>query len=296
MRKILVGCDLSVEAEVAVAHAVDRARHEGAEVVLVLADVVPEAPVGLARGSRLAMTAYQELLARRLAADRRGLAELRQRWIGHGAEISELVVDGFPDERLPALAAETGADLIVVGTHGRTGFKRFMIGSVAERTARLAPCSVMIARGAAPAGGYRRIVLGTDFSAGSKLALRQAEAAAAPGARIDIVHCWTMAWGIDPIDAMATASVAKIYGDVFDGLRAEGDAWVADARARADLTVELRILERPAVTGVAELAADVGADLIVVGSHGRRGLRRFVLGSVAEATARHAQCSTLIAR
>jgi nucleotide-binding universal stress UspA family protein len=94
MQKLLVGTDLSTEAEVAVAHAVDRARRDGAEVVLVMVDAVPEAPVGLAPGSRAAARGYEELLKYRLAADRRGLAEQRQRWLGHGAEISELVIDG----------------------------------------------------------------------------------------------------------------------------------------------------------------------------------------------------------
>src|SRR5689334_2604184 len=108
MRKILVGTDLSTEAEVAVAHAVDRARRDGAEVVLVMVDAVPELPAGVTPGSRAAARAevYKQLLDNRLTADRRELADLRQRWLGHGAEISELVVDGFPDDRLPAVAAE----------------------------------------------------------------------------------------------------------------------------------------------------------------------------------------------
>jgi nucleotide-binding universal stress UspA family protein len=197
---------------------------------------------------------------------------------------------------LPAVAAETGAGLIVVGSHGRTGLKRILIGSVAERTARLAPCSVLIARGDAPDGGYRRIVVGTDFTDGAKLALRQAEAAAATGATLDVIHCCHVTLGVDPIDPMAVASTTRMYADLIDQLRTEGETWIAGARTRADLTIAFQIVERPAITGLADTATESGADLVVVGSHGRRGLRRFMLGSVAEATARHARCSTLIAR
>lgn len=298
MRKILVGTDLSTEAEVAVAHAVDRARRDGAEVVLVMVDAVPELPAGVTPGSRAAARAevYKQLLDNRLTADRRELADLRQRWLGQGAEISELVVDGFPDDRLPAVAAETGTDLIVVGSHGRTGLKRIVIGSVAERTARLAPCSVLIARGDAPTGGYRRIVVGTDFSDGAKAALRQAEAAAATGATLEVVHCCHVTLGVDPIDPMAIASTTRMYGELLDDLRAEGERWIASSRSRSDLTIAFSVVERPATAGLTETAAERSADLIVVGSHGRRGIRRFMLGSVAEATARHARCSTLIAR
>ena len=292
MRKIIVGADLSTESEVAMAHAVDRARRDGAEVVLAMIDAVPDSPVGLTPQTARAVKAYNEILEQRLAADRRGLAEMRERWQGQGVAISQLVVDGFADDRLPAIAAETGSDLIAVGSHGRTGLKRMMLGSVAERAARLATCSVLIARGPAPSGGYRRILVGTDFTPLAKIALLQAIDAAGPGARIDVVHCWTMTFGIDGMAMLAPGD----YGEMADGLRREGEAWIAIAKERDDLDVRFALVERPAAMGLSELARDVTADLIVVGSHGRRGVRRFLLGSVAESTARHAPCSTLIAR
>jgi nucleotide-binding universal stress UspA family protein len=154
---------------------------------------------------------------------------------------------------------------------------------------------VLIARGDAPNGGYRRVVLGCDFSTQARVALRQAIDAAAPGARLDIVHCWNMSFAIHPYDGMPPLP-PEYYQETVDALRAEGEAWVAIARERGDLDVRLEVLERPAIHGICDYARDAAADLIVVGSHGRRGVRRFILGSVAEATARHAPCSTLIAR
>src|SRR5690349_20738746 len=120
MRKILVGTDLSHHSEVAVAHAIDRARREDAEVVLVMVHPFPEDPTGWTPRGRMESRARIEREERRLAARRRELAELRQRWLGQGADISELVVDGHADERLAAVAVEIGADLIAVGSHGRT--------------------------------------------------------------------------------------------------------------------------------------------------------------------------------
>jgi nucleotide-binding universal stress UspA family protein len=64
----------------------------------------------------------------------------------------------------------------------------------------------------------------------------------------------------------------------------------------AGFAVKTRVVEADARTAILDIAAESHADLIVLGSHGRRGLKRFLLGSVAESVARHAQCSVLIAR
>src|SRR5690606_23659256 len=79
-----------------------------------------------------------------------------------------------------------------VGTHGRTGLKRVLLGSVAERTVRLADHSVLVARGAAPAAGYRHLVIGADLIAPTHAAYDQALPLAAAGARIDVIHGWQM--------------------------------------------------------------------------------------------------------
>jgi nucleotide-binding universal stress UspA family protein len=66
--------------------------------------------------------------------------------------------------------------------------------------------------------------------------------------------------------------------------------------SRSDAELRFRQVQLPPARGVVELAHELDADLVVVGSHGRRGVRRWILGSVAEVAARHAPCSTLIVR
>jgi nucleotide-binding universal stress UspA family protein len=295
MRKILVGVDLSEQSETAVGHAVELARPGGAEVVLVLVDAIPEMVEPFPPSASATVQTYVHTLKDRLAADRAGLAELRQRWVGRGVEISQLVVDGYADDELVKTAAETGADVLVVGSHGRTGLKRLLIGSVAERVVRLAECSVLVARGPAPSDGYRRIVVGTDFSALADRAFVRALELARPGGRIDLVHCWQMTPILTPPDAPAMIpSYDAIRADIRDELAERGKAAVA--RGPAGLDVHFHLLERPAAHGLDDFAREVNAELIVVGSHGRRGLRRFLLGSIAEVTVRHASCSVLVAR
>jgi nucleotide-binding universal stress UspA family protein len=295
-RKIVVGIDLSPDAERALAHAVAIARRDGREVVLVHAETAPALPEGLFARDPDAAAAYLRGMKAAVAASRAGIVELRERWGKRGVEVSQLVVDGHPDQVLPNTAVELGADLIAVGTHGRTGLARLFLGSVAEMVARLADRSVLVARGEAPAGGYRRVVVGTDFSPLAERALDQALALAGAGARLELVHCWQLTpW----------ATSAEIPGGMNDRIRAElladlrqsGEALLARVRERReDLDVQLELLERPAAHGLDRHAKDIDADLVVVGSHGRRGLRRFLLGSVAEVTVRHAPCSVLVAR
>ena len=76
----------------------------------------------------------------------------------------------------------------------------------------------------------------------------------------------------------------------------ESAARTAEALRKAGFKVDLRVAENEIRTGILDIAGDWHADLIVLGSHGEKGLRKFLLGSVAEFVARHAHCSVLIVR
>lgn len=297
MSKIIVGVDLSTESERAVGHAVAAARRIGSELVVVLVDVVPDTPIGPPEAMRIVTDRYTEILAERFEGHRRELAALRERWQGHGVELSQLLVDGFADERLAAVATEVGAELIVVGSHGRSGFKRFLIGSVAEHVTRRADQSVLVARGEAPDGGYRRVVIGTDFSDGAERALARAVPLIARGGRIELVHCWQQPWLYVFGEAVAVAPDDELRRAQAQALAAASVRLRATAlRERPDLEVVDRLISAAPAQGLVDTAAIRDADLVVVGSHGRRGVRRFVLGSVAEVTIRHAPCSVLVTR
>lgn len=82
----------------------------------------------------------------RKAAQRR-LEQAGERVRGQGLEVSTHLAEGSPSPAIVRVAEEVGADLIVMGTHGHTGFKHLVLGSVAERTQRHAPCSVLTVKG-----------------------------------------------------------------------------------------------------------------------------------------------------
>jgi nucleotide-binding universal stress UspA family protein len=288
--EIVVGVDGSPASEIAIDHAVAMGRRRGVGVVLVLVEGPPDLPPGITWS--VPTTTYAEVrheMARN--AERRKLVVLAERASRQGAAVSYRILEGHPDHELSRIATELGADVIVVGG-GPGGEPRTGLGSVADRTIRLADCSVLIARGSAPDAGYQRIVAGIDFSALGDDALERAVAMATPGCRIEVVHCFA-AWSESPIDPHQQAARAEVRAVLI----AAGEARVARMRERVPgLDIGFHLIDRGGTHGVVDFAIDHGADLIVVGSHGRRGTHRFILGSVADATMRHATCSVLIAR
>jgi nucleotide-binding universal stress UspA family protein len=144
---------------------------------------------------------------------------------------------------------------------------------------------------------YTRILVPTDGSATATLGLREAiKLAKEQGAQMLIIHV---------VDELLTAS-PEIYGPVYvpiiEQLRNVGGAVLSAAQTLArdaGLAVETRLLEAlggPAGEYVVRAAKEWGADLIVCGTHGRRGLRRIVLGSDAEFIVRHSPVPVLLIR
>lgn len=293
---IVVGVDFSDEAALASRLALAVARRAGARLVLVHAAAMPDAAYGVPDSMVGTRDAYLAILRDRVADDQRALGELRERLDGQGAEVSHLVIDGFADDAIGHTAEELGADLVVVGSRGRRGLSRLLLGSVAERVVRTSPVPVLVARGERDAadGGFRRILVATDFSAAAERGLALAREVAAADATIDLVHWWTVpqlsrAHATDEVDA----TLAEIRAEVTTAGERRCRAAIADVPAGGP-SVRWHVVEGDAQDGVLEWATREGSDLIVVGSHGRRGLRRLILGSTAEAIVRHAPCSVLV--
>lgn len=290
LERIAVGVDFSRQCEQALTHARRLARRFGAELLLV--HVSPNGRTGLAaelarrhRESHLEVSEARREL-RRLASENRN-ADIPAR-----AE----VVSGDPETGLAAAADELGADLLIVGTHGRTGLRRFLLGSVAERTVRLAHAPVLVGRGR-PGGerGYHRVLVPTDFSPTAEHALEAAVSLAGDGARIDVLHCWELPVPLTANDVSAGGLIEPLQHETREEVLRSGDRLIRRVDAGgADLAFHERV--RPAIQGIQEMLGERDYDLVAMGSHGHRGLRRWLLGSVAEVTVRHASCATLVVK
>jgi nucleotide-binding universal stress UspA family protein len=276
IQAILHPTDFSESSEQALRAARGLARSRGARLVL-LHVVEPE-------------TIPAELIGAdpRLEEARR---EIEERAARLGREEPGLVVEGRVSQgpavgEVLALAAETRCDLIVMGSHGRTGLARALMGSVAESVARGARCPVLIVKAPRPPAGaasaaapYRAILVPTDFTARSREALDLAGSLAGEGTRVIVLHV-----------------VVAVH------VAAEGLELALEERLRAlsvpgpGVRMEYRLREGDAADEVLGEARASSADLVVMASHGRTGLDRLLVGSVAGKVMAGAACPVMILR
>lgn len=190
-----------------------------------------------------------------------------------------------------AVQGDRGVDLVVMGTHGRTGFARILLGSVAEKVVRHAPCSVLVTRGASTT--FKRVLCPVDFSEDSRHAVdAAAELAQRTKAEIALVHVVEV-----PVVYSDGPLIVDFIGDLEKRSARMLEQWAAELKAKVSVPVTMRSLSgSPGAQTLAVLDDDPAFDLVVVGSHGRTGIRRFLLGSVAEQIVRHAPCSVMVAR
>jgi nucleotide-binding universal stress UspA family protein len=290
---IVAGCDLSAPSDAALDRAAALAEAHHARLVLVHA-LADDAPAG--QPDNVLAAKLGEVSAAVRAAEAVRLADkltaLQQR--GIAAELASPV--GPPGEVLAQIAGERDAELVVVGTHGHTGLARFLLGSVATATLRHAPCDVLVCRGPGN-GGFARPLVATDFSAAAARAIGHVAELLGPRDKpaIDLVHAWQLpagSWGATLL-GQARFPWSTVRDAVLASAKGQLDRLIA---SQVKLGVELRgeLIQGPPAS-VVTAAAERGAhDLIAVGTHGHRGFRRLLLGSVAEDVIRHAPCSVLV--
>jgi nucleotide-binding universal stress UspA family protein len=298
LERIVVGVDFSTNSEAALAEAKSLSLATGAELIVVHSLPPRPPPTGpmaaVFPGEMILLPDTGPEFAKQLQQRRNSMeTRLRELVAGHGAPVTTMLVDGYADEVLPEVASQREANLIVVGTHGHTGFTRLRLGSVAERVVRNGSCSVLVVReGTAPARHYRKILVPTDFSEPSKNALEAALGVAAPESVIEALHVWMMPTGDQFAFAAPEGTEAQLR-QFSESVQRTGMQWIEPYRAQAPNLSFVEICDSPAA-GI-QRHLDAGEhDLVVMGSRGHRGIKRWILGSVAEATVRHAACSVLV--
>ena len=144
LRRVLHPSDFSRASTSAFARAVDLAKAGRAELVLVH---VMSLPVPMAGDGYIPPKIWEEMEASSRAYAQKQMDGLVAKARKAGVRVKTLLVTGVPHERIVQAARSQKADLVVMGTHGRTGLQRFFLGSVAERVVASAGCPVMTVRG-----------------------------------------------------------------------------------------------------------------------------------------------------
>lgn len=290
--RVMVALDGSDHSLVALEYVACLALARDDEVVLVsVAEMDPLSVRAFRRqhGRHLSLLLQESWAARRAAAER--TVEQGQTRLGDWqTPVSQVVRSGQPVKVIAGLVEELGADLLVLGPRGLGQLAALLLGSVTQSLLGLARCPVLVAR--RPVNPPRRVILAVDGS-------RHADAAAqalgafplAGDATIDVVTIVTP-WLSPDHDRTAEHAVALLAAqqEVAHGIATGAVATLTAAGLKAQASIRTGDPGREIVK-----AADaVSADLVVVGSRGRGGVRGFLLGSVSHRVSATAPCSVLV--
>jgi nucleotide-binding universal stress UspA family protein len=201
-----------------------------------------------------------------------------------------------PADEITRYARAHNIDLIVMGTHGRGRVAHLLLGSVAEKVARTAPCPVLTMREIPRTSGGRRprLLVPTDFSPCSDAALCCAQRMAAKmHGSVCLLHVIEHPLAGVTFGAELSAPASLQAGqDQTENARVElGRRMLADSRSRIAMTGDIVFGASAAM--IAAYAADHAFDMIVMGTHGRNAIARVLMGSVAETVIRTARCPVL---
>jgi nucleotide-binding universal stress UspA family protein len=299
IHKIVCAVDFSESSRRALEYAVAiGAYYEAAVTALHVYDarpVVTSAPFGL---EAMQVISVQDV-------DRDAVAAAAARFVAQvstasGVEVRVTEGPRVADE-VDVQAGLLAADLLVVGSHGRSGFERFLLGSTADRILRRSRRPVMVVP--PHAGGehgpaampFRRIICPVDFSESSLRALEYAlQFAEEADARLTLLHAIELPPELHELLPIDTG-VETVRTAAEQACRTRLDALVPTA-ARDYCTIEAHVVEGKAHRAILEAAAERDADLIVMGVMGRGALDVAVFGSNTQSVLRGARCPVLTVR
>jgi nucleotide-binding universal stress UspA family protein len=285
--RILVPLDGSPLSERALPPALALARQPDTDVIL--------ARVPATAGSQEPPTGRSLEVARREI--RHYLDDLRQAQ-SPDVKLTTLMPEGDIASAIVDTAAAEQIDLIVMSTHGHSSLTRWVLGSVTERVLRNAPCPVLAVR--APATGasvlFPKIVITLDGSELSERALAPGlELAQRLNADVTLLRCVPNVDIDGALDEVERGLSRRRQQDLIDDAAAYLAARsVSYAQSGLEIKTEVRV--GPAADNIYEFVEAYGTDLIVMATHGRTGLQRWVYGSVTEKVLHSVNTSLLVFR
>ncbi|MFN8612782.1 MAG: universal stress protein [Vulcanimicrobiota bacterium] len=278
-RKILLALDGSEFSETAIDTTVALARRLGAEL-----HVVRVVPLLLSTAPELFPNLGQEFTQQSQADALAYLEALRPRFQDLTFHLHAPL--GSAKEVISQLAADQACRLVVMASHGRTGVTRWLLGSTAEYVLRHVDSAVLLLRpNALPAGDgdFRHVLVPVDGSASSREVLGKIGPYLADGARVSVLR--------------ATGLTARDYTLLNNTQEVKNYVSHLEAQLRQldghGLDLDYHVIDGEASDSIVHFAEQHHCDLIVMSTHGRTGVRRWILGSTTEKVARQAACPVL---
>lgn len=246
---------------------------------------------------------YQEAIATVRKANEAGARELvggiRKTLAPRWGDVGTWIKYGTPGAEIVEVAEEMGIDLVVLGAKGLSGLKGFLLGSVAQKVVRYAPCSVLVVRRKPKV--LHKILVALDQSAYSSVVVSFLENLSWPEhTEITLLSVVEQNSHFPSgVSFQARVELQKALDELYQGEREALERLAAKAAHALQgkvRKVEMEIGEGHAGGEIVRIAQAGGFDLVVVGSKGLAGIKRFPLGSVSQKVVKYAPCSVLIVR
>jgi len=292
---IVVATDFSETARRALVRACELAKTHSARLVIVNSLTLDPLPLGGPELMVLPPDFETQVREASLKALSDWVEEARAKGVAAEAELET----GSPADAIVAAAKRLGADLLVIGTRGNTGFKHLLLGSVAEAVVRDAACPVLTVHPGddRPLDSVRRVLLPTDFSDDAKHAVDTVSNLLAR--RIEeiellLLHVYQLPVMVAPLSGFAP-EMPILIEDAREMAHKSLDPQAEELRAKG-FRVQVIGREGDPATVVTELAESDDVDLIAMGTRGLSRLKQVLLGSTAERVVQHARCPVLTIR
>ncbi|MBK5279771.1 MAG: universal stress protein [Bacteroidia bacterium] len=271
MKKILVPCDFSDSAVQAFKFAVEIANQSDGEVLLLN---IIEIPVMHDTVLMPTLSFEEAFLKDMKASAEKNFSKMIAKWAKEGPKVRSFVQYGPTSHVIRKFTTEKKIDLLVMGTKGATGFKEFFVGSNTEKIVRFSPVPVIAVKKSIKASSIKNIVFPNtleDSVVQDELILKVKELQAFFKAKLHMIYINTPAsFRKDSITRKKLADFAKRF-------------------LLKDFTLNV-YNATDQETGVTDFVHEVGADMVAMATHGRRGLSHFFSGSVAEDIVNHIDC------
>ncbi|MFA5353865.1 MAG: universal stress protein [Thermodesulfovibrionales bacterium] len=211
-----------------------------------------------------------------------------------GIDVETLVCEGDPPEVVADIARERSADLIAMGTHGRKGLKRLLMGSVTREVIIKSPCDVLVVKRSCSdcTGQFLSILVPFDGSDLSKKALDRACRIAGPD-NSEVTVLYVIPRYEEMMEFFRTEAIEK--GLVHEAKKILSAA-AEEISQGLGISVKTRIEEGNAADKVLEISQKLETDLIVMGTHGWTGVNKAILGSTTERVITNATRPILVVR
>jgi nucleotide-binding universal stress UspA family protein len=241
-------------------------------------------------------TIAPQLLERSEKAAREHLEAVKAQAKKEGIDCAINILEGEDSFNYIASEAVRGnASMIIMGRQGKTGLKRLALGSTTARVIGHAPCNVLVVPREARVS-FKNIVVATDGSKYSVAAASEAIGIAKRnGSKLTVISVVPAEFAT-PTDIEIAMSQREMIVEKEMRVAEENAKTVKDVAQKDGVAVQAFVMSGKPADAVIEIAKEHGSDLIVLGSHGRTGLEKLLMGSVAERVIVLSPCSVLVVK